>query len=352
LSSTDWNTFNSGVNIANTATSANVASTIVKRDTSGNFTAGAITASSTLGVGGSVGANTQAGITATSASNVGLVVRGAASQTADILDVFNNSGAVLFNINSAGNVGIATSITVALPNHPLTMSLGGNGSGTSIDWNRVIGGIGETDFYNFAQAGAGGFIFVNYSANGSTYTPGSSPTNLVYFDSGGNVTLEQAGSHLIIGSNSVCSTSGCTSSSDARLKEKIQPLHNSLENILKLRGVSYTWKEPETYGKGPQVGLIAQELEKVYPQVVQTDPKSGLKSVAYDHLVAPIIEAIKSIVSRFSGLEDDLSDLKAKNQIQNQKIQQLEKEIAAKNRQFRSLESYLCSKDPHAVFCQ
>jgi hypothetical protein len=112
LSSTDWNTFNSGVSIANTATSANVASTIVKRDASGNFTAGGITAATTLGVGGSVGANTQLQSTATSASNVGLVVQGAASQTADLMDIKNSLGSILVSINSAGNVNITGNIGI------------------------------------------------------------------------------------------------------------------------------------------------------------------------------------------------------------------------------------------------
>jgi hypothetical protein len=102
--------------ISNTATSANVASTIVKRDASGNFTAGAITAATTLGVGGSVGANTQLQSTATSASNVGLVVQGAASQTADLMDIKNSLGNILVNINSAGNVGIGGSVGIGTTN--------------------------------------------------------------------------------------------------------------------------------------------------------------------------------------------------------------------------------------------
>jgi hypothetical protein len=95
LSSTDWNTFNSGVNLDNIATSANVASRVVKRDPSGNFSAGSISA------------------TSASASKAGLIVQGVASQTAHLLDVKNSSGTILFDVNSAGNVGIGTTSPTA-----------------------------------------------------------------------------------------------------------------------------------------------------------------------------------------------------------------------------------------------
>ena len=76
---------------------------------------------------------------------------------------------------------------------------------------------------------------------------------------------------------------GC-GSSDRRLKENIATLENSLEKIVQLRGASYTWKDPKR-GEGPQVGLIAQEVEQVYPQLVSTDSR-GIKSVDYAHLGA------------------------------------------------------------------
>ncbi|RYZ95463.1 MAG: hypothetical protein EOP11_24880, partial [Proteobacteria bacterium] len=89
---------------------------------------------------------------------------------------------------------------------------------------------------------------------------------------------------------------GITDSSDIRLKRDVKQLEDSLARILQLRGVNYFWKDQEK-GKGEQIGFIAQEMEKVFPDLVSTDPQ-GMKSVNYSHLVAPIVESIKTIVAR------------------------------------------------------
>jgi hypothetical protein len=120
-------------------------------------------------------------------------------------------------------------------------------------------------------------------------------------DVNGDVNIAAA-NVLRFGGTQVCASAGCTAVSDRRLKEDIQPLQNSLDNILKLQGVSYYWIDKEKYGQSQQIGLIAQDLEKVFPQAVVTDQSSGLKSVAYDHLVAPLIEAFRSLNLRFNEI--------------------------------------------------
>ncbi len=87
--------------------------------------------------------------------------------------------------------------------------------------------------------------------------------------------------------------------SDGRFKEDIEPLKSSLEKITRLRGVTFKWKaEKEGYEKGfggkKQIGVIAQEVEKVFPELVYTDAK-GVKSVAYENLGPIMIEAIKEL---------------------------------------------------------
>lgn len=79
-------------------------------------------------------------------------------------------------------------------------------------------------------------------------------------------------------------------SSDRTLKKDIIPLADSLTKILSLSGYSFTWKST---GK-KDIWVIAQEVEKIFPDIVHTDPNTGLKSVEYGNLIAPIIEAIKS----------------------------------------------------------
>jgi len=59
--------------------------------------------------------------------------------------------------------------------------------------------------------------------------------------------------------------------------------------LRKLEGISFDWKDS---GK-KSIGLIAQDVEKVFPEIVQTEEGTGLKSIEYGKLVAPLIEAVK-----------------------------------------------------------
>ncbi|MDD2870554.1 MAG: tail fiber domain-containing protein [Candidatus Gracilibacteria bacterium] len=96
-------------------------------------------------------------------------------------------------------------------------------------------------------------------------------------------------------------------SSDKRLKKNINTLDNSLEKVSKLRGVSFDWK---TTGE-KEIGLIAQEVEEVYPDLVDTDEK-GMKSVKYSNLVAPMIESIKELKKQNEDLQKRLEILENK----------------------------------------
>lgn len=112
-----------------------------------------------------------------------------------------------------------------------------------------------------------------------------------------------AASALRFGGTQVCTSAGCTSSSDRRLKENIHPLESSLEKIMQIQGVEYDYKDKAKFGDKHQIGVIAQDVEKIYPEVVITDSKTKLKSVAYDHLIAPMIEAVKTLYGRILGVE-------------------------------------------------
>ncbi len=109
------------------------------------------------------------------------------------------------------------------------------------------------------------------------------------FDNGTNVGIGTTSpSEKLTVAGRVLAT-GFLYSSDRRLKDNITPLAGSLEKIMKLSGYSYTWKSTGT----ADIGIIAQEVETVYPDLVHTDA-SGTKSVEYANLIAPMIEAMKS----------------------------------------------------------
>ena len=95
-------------------------------------------------------------------------------------------------------------------------------------------------------------------------------------------------------------------SSDIRLKENIIPIPNALEKINQISGNTYDWKEgyDEIHShKGNDVGVIAQEIEAVLPQIV-TNRDTGFKAVQYEKIIPLLIEAIKELSAKVDSLEN------------------------------------------------
>ena len=89
----------------------------------------------------------------------------------------------------------------------------------------------------------------------------------------------------------------CCPFSDASLKKDIRPLTDSTNKLLQLHGVTYNWKN----GGNEDVGLIAQDVQKVFPQLVRTDQQ--YMRVDYEKLVAPLIESVREMDARIKQLE-------------------------------------------------
>ena len=89
-----------------------------------------------------------------------------------------------------------------------------------------------------------------------------------------------------------------TAFSDERLKDNIETLEDSLDKVEQLRGVTYTRDGKEN------IGVIAQEIEKILPEIVLTaDDEMGTKSVDYSRITAVLIEAVKDLSARVKELE-------------------------------------------------
>ena len=100
----------------------------------------------------------------------------------------------------------------------------------------------------------------------------------------------------------VTATDDICISSDSRLKDNVIKIDDSLSKIEKLRGVSYELKsDPGTV----HIGLIAQEVNKVIPEVVQLDDNSKYYGISYQSLVPVLIEAIKELSDRIKKLENN-----------------------------------------------
>ncbi len=105
----------------------------------------------------------------------------------------------------------------------------------------------------------------------------------------------------------VVHASSFLSSSDARFKTNVTPIGDALEKIEGIRGVAFDWnKMYESLGRSTarrEIGVIAQDVEKVCPELVSTWHKKGYKAVDYGRLTALLVEAIKELKARNENLE-------------------------------------------------
>jgi hypothetical protein len=111
--------------------------------------------------------------------------------------------------------------------------------------------------------------------------------------------------------------------SDIRLKKSVTTLKGALEKLSRLRGVSFEWEEPEKHGnlRGQQMGFIAQEVEEVLPQWVDTDP-SGYKILTTRGFDSLVVEALKE-------LKADNETLRAHNDELRSQIDKLRSQLGA-----------------------
>ena len=104
-------------------------------------------------------------------------------------------------------------------------------------------------------------------------------------------------------SGNVTATGNITANSDISLKDNITPIPNALDKVLQIRGVTFNRNDIEDNPR--HAGVIAQEVEKVLPEVV-SEGEDGIKSVAYGNMVSLLIEAIKEQQEQIDMLKEKL----------------------------------------------
>jgi Chaperone of endosialidase len=111
----------------------------------------------------------------------------------------------------------------------------------------------------------------------------------------------------------ICATGTIGSCSDIRYKQNISPLAHSLVAILSLHGISYNWKKNEfpqmQFDNERQIGFSAQEVEKLFPEIVMTDA-NGYKSVDYGRLTPILVEAVKEQQKQINAQQEQINELK------------------------------------------
>ena len=103
-----------------------------------------------------------------------------------------------------------------------------------------------------------------------------------------------------------------TQNSDARLKRDINPIKGSLQKINLLNGYQYHWID-SARGTDLQTGVLAQEIEQVFPELVKKDGE-GTKSVNYLGLIPHLLESIKEQQQQINSLRNEIQQLQKNNQ--------------------------------------
>ena len=114
--------------------------------------------------------------------------------------------------------------------------------------------------------------------------------------------------------------------SDQRLKTNIVTLGNALQAINSIRGVRFEYKDQKKYAKGPKIGVIAQELLKVFPEMV-TKGADGFFKVDYTQLSAVLIQAVKEQQKMMHQQQIEINELKVRLDQQQLQINAILKKI-------------------------
>ncbi len=245
------------------------------------------------------------------------------------------------NSLSSGNaLQINTSSTV-LSGDLVSLTSSGNAAGVSGSVLKLgmTGASSTGTALNISHNGSSGYVLrVNDESSYADASP-------FIIDVAGNVGIGTTSANYKLLVNGRIKTNAINESSDERYKKEIQTIESALSKTIALRGVMYKWrtdKFAESFTDTTlQIGLIAQEVEKILPELVETD-LDGYKSVEYSHIVALLIEAIKDqqilILNQRNDLEKLASELNHSKQ-QND-IEKLKTDV-------EKLKSYIlgeCSK--------
>lgn len=180
---------------------------------------------------------------------------------------------------------------------------------------------------------SGGLTFAATTGNIRFYTAGAMLANeRMRITAGGNVGIGNKNPQFALDVTGDIHATNFPSSSDLRFKTNIDSIPNALQKIGSLQGVTYNWnkeKFPErNFPEGKQIGLIAQDVEKVLPELVHTD-SDGYKSLSYDKLTAVLVEAVKKQQELINEQKSQIEALKVQNENLQLKNDNIEKRLQA-----------------------
>jgi hypothetical protein len=216
---------------------------------------------------------------------------------------FNLTSGFGFDVRQTYGLG------VAVQDNPTAIFNRTNTDGDIVQFRKngsTVGSIGSS------AAGGGGFRLTNQGTEFSILLNGGSPsTSSITYVQSNLLPYDDNYSNLGSGSerwkdghfSGTVNAANFNTTSDATLKTNVETLSGSLDAVKSLRGVSFDWLE----NGGSEVGVIAQEVEAVLPDVVSTNDQ-GIKSVKYGNMVALLIEAMKEQQAQIDELKAKLGE--------------------------------------------
>lgn len=226
------------------------------------------------------------------------------------------------------------------------------GGGGSNGWTSISSAVYQTDLNDGTVAIGGNnpssstklSVFGTSLKRNAMYISAYGDTNVVLSTVFGKVgfgtsnpseRLEVCGNIKALGSinasGNISANQSITCSSDRRYKKDITTLSGALDKLTRLRGVSYNWRQTEfpdrQFNNRLQIGVIAQEVETVYPELVYTD-KDGYRSVDYAKLTPVLIEAVKELKRQNEELQKANHSLEERSASIESRLKMLEENMS------------------------
>jgi len=201
----------------------------------------------------------------------------------------NNNYTERFRIKTDGNIGIGNNNPISNLND-VNLTIGNSSLNTSSGF--LIISKGTSDFKRHFKFGYGTNNFVAIGDFGTNNSSGTWKEQIRFHWNTPNnaLVLFENGDLNIVGR--------LYQASDRKIKKEIKTIDNALEKVEKLNGVEFK----SIYNNQEQLGLIAQEIEEIIPQVVNYNPDTDLKSVSYANLVPLLINAIKELNKKITKI--------------------------------------------------
>ncbi len=250
------------------------------------------------------------------------------SGTNDYATTHETFGTVILGIDAGRNV-VGENNTVL--GYGASSSWGGESTGN----NNTFVGAGAGMGGHLTRLGSDNVCLGNNAGSGKTgdnklFIANNSSSTLIYgeFDNNQVVINGVATDNPLDYTFYVNGTAGgddtWLSLSDRRKKQNIQTINGALDKVLKLRGVSFDWKDPEM--KGHQIGFIAQEAKEVIPEVVLGSEET-VYSMKYAPITAVLVEAVKEQQQLINNQQNKIDLLEKENKELEERLKKLEELI-------------------------